>query len=138
MIKYNNDKKFDFVIDLQEGQEGESQVAEILSGKLGPVEVKTEVDMWYKTRNIVFEIFCYNKPSGITATEAVWWVQIFKLNGQSKSIHIWPVVELKKRLMLAQERGWLRRVKGGENMASDMLLYPIEKLWFLDGLEDKK
>ena len=59
-------KKFD--IDLQYGTIREDKIIDMLTNK--KVEVKSERGMWMKTGNIAIEYECWNKPSGIQATES--------------------------------------------------------------------
>ena len=64
-----NRKKFD--IDLEYGEIREDKIKDMLTNK--KVEVKSERDMWMKTGNIAIEYECWNKPSGIKATESDYW-----------------------------------------------------------------
>ena len=70
-----NRKKFD--IDLQYGTVREEKIADMLTNK--KIEVKSERDMWMKTGNIAVEYECWNKPSGIKATESDYGSTIFVL-----------------------------------------------------------
>ncbi len=69
-------KNSKFDLDLAYGQDREKRVAAIFDADKFKVEVKTERDWWYKTGNIAIEVESYGKPSGISVTEADYWVHI--------------------------------------------------------------
>ena len=69
-------KNSKFDLDLAYGQDREKRVAAIFDTDKFKVEVKTERDWWYKTGNIAIEVESYGKPSGISVTEADYWVHI--------------------------------------------------------------
>ena len=73
-LKIKELKKFD--LDLGFGVKYEKSLANIL--KMGKVEVKTERDKWFKTRNIAIELSYYGKKSGLTVTEAESSIQMDK------------------------------------------------------------
>ena len=74
-MKYNND----FRHDLKVGQQGEQVIAQILSDDT--IEVKSEQDKnnknWTNTNNMFVEISSRGKPSGLSTTEAKWWIHNF-------------------------------------------------------------
>ena len=88
-------QKFDH--DLEFGRLGEDFVKAFQSENT-KVEVKTERDIWKTTGNIVFEIRCKGKPSGISKTKADYWAQILTYKNEIKSILIFPVGVLKLQL----------------------------------------
>ena len=91
-LKIKELKKFD--LDLGFGVKYEKSLANIL--KMGKVEVKTERDKWFKTRNIAIELSCRGDLSGLNVTEAEWWAHILSYNGEIITILLFPVEELKK------------------------------------------
>ena len=69
-------KNSKFDLDLAYGQDREQRVAAIFDTDKFKVEVKTERDWWYRSGNIAIEVESYGKPSGISVTEADYWVHI--------------------------------------------------------------
>ena len=63
-MKHNSDFKH----DLEWGQMGENVVADIVAGD--KTEVKSERNIWKRTRNHYVEFQSRGKPSGIATTEA--------------------------------------------------------------------
>ena len=70
-----------FDIDLDFGQIYEEKIRKIFQGK-GGIEVKTERDMWKRTGNIAIEVSYRGSPSGLSSTNADWWVHILSDNGE--------------------------------------------------------
>tara|TARA_R100000458_G_scaffold17079_1_gene14802 strand:- start:341 stop:724 length:384 start_codon:yes stop_codon:yes gene_type:complete len=122
MGKYNPD----FDLDLSFGEHYEDSLAKIL--KLGKVEVKTERDIWYSTKNIVIEYEYKGNPSGIKKTKADYWAIILTLKGQIKSIIIFEVKVLKELLKNLLLEGKLELIKGGDNNDSSMMRVPLREL----------
>ena len=117
-----------FDIDLDFGLMHEYEVKDIFEGK-GSIEVKTERDIWTSTGNMVIEIACRNKPSGISITEAEWWCHLFTVDGEIKFIVMMKVKELKERIKeLARTTNLIKKVNGGDDNASEMLLIPVKHL----------
>ena len=117
-------KKFD--IDLGFGMEYEKSLANIL--KMGKVEVKTERDKWFETRNIAIELSYYGKKSGLTVTEADWWAQILTLNNDIRGVILLPVKKLKEIVKRSVKKGNGRIVMGGDDEASEIALIPLKDL----------
>ena len=115
-------KKFD--LDLGFGVKYEKSLANIL--KMGKVEVKTERDKWFKTRNIAIELSYYGKKSGLAVTEADWWAQILTLNDDIKGVILLPVSKLKKIVKKSVKEGCGRIVMGGDDEASEIALIPLK------------
>ena len=127
--KYQGDnlkelKKFD--IDLGFGVQYETNLAELL--KHGKIEVKTERDKWYSTRNIAIELSCNDSLSGLNTTEADYWAHILTLKGDIKGIILLPVERLKEIVKLSIHDGNGRVIMGGDNNASEIALIPLEDL----------
>ena len=72
-------KNSKFDIDLKYGQEREKKVVSLLDQDKNKLEVKTERDWWAKTGNIAIEVECWGKPSGLSKTEADYWVHILAI-----------------------------------------------------------
>ena len=92
MAKYNNDKKFD--VDLEYGQQREKEIANIL--EKGKLEVKSERNWWWRTKNIAIEIESYGMPSGIKTTKAKYWVQCLCKGAETYASIILKVSTLKR------------------------------------------
>ena len=120
----NKNNKFD--IDLKVGEEYEDTLAGVL--KLGKVEVKTEIDKWRDTGNIVIEIRCRGKLSGLSVTEAEHWAHILSYKGDIKSVLLFPVEELKRIVRELTDNKESRIVMGGDDNQSQMVLVPLKKL----------
>jgi hypothetical protein len=120
----NKNNKFD--IDLKVGEEYEDTLAGVL--KLGKVEVKTEIDKWRDTGNIVIEIRCRGKLSGLSVTEAGHWAHILSYNGDIKCVFLFPVQVLKKIVKNMVADKVAKVVMGGDDDESQVALLPIKKL----------
>lgn len=113
----NTGKAFD--LNLGQGQIAESELAEILAGK---IEVKTDA-MVSKTGNVAIEYWCRGKPSGVTVTESEWWATI--LSGDKYQGEVIVLVRTKRLLEMLKGA---RSVKGGDNGVARMHLLPVERL----------
>tara|TARA_R100000808_G_C2119483_1_gene131131 strand:+ start:233 stop:616 length:384 start_codon:yes stop_codon:yes gene_type:complete len=122
MGNYNSD----FDLDLSFGEHYEDALAKIL--KLGKVEVKTERDIWYSTKNIVIEYEYKGNPSGIKKTKADYWAIILTLEGRIKAIIIFEVKVLRDLLKNLLLEGKLELIKGGDNNDSSMMRVPLREL----------
>ena len=117
-----------FDIDLEFGKMGEKFVSEVLEGN-SKVEVKTERDIWKKTGNIVIELRCKGKPSGISTTEATVWIHLLAYKGVIEGGFLLKVDELKDKIKKLHNEGNLNLVMGGDDNASQMALLPIKELF---------
>ena len=117
--------KFD--VDLKFGQEGEEWLKLLLVDN-ARVEVKRERDQWASTGNIVFEVECRGKPSGLEATDAEYWVHVLDLGGVPQSMFLWRTDVLRERLYALWSLGSDGPVKeqfGGDDNASRLLVVPL-------------
>lgn len=119
-------EKFD--IDLEFGKSGEDKFKKIFSDG-DRVEVKTERDIWAKTGNIVIETECRGKPSGISTTQADYWVHQLSLNGEIIGSFVIPVQKLKDRISYLIDNKEVRTVMGGDDYESRLVLLPISKIF---------
>ena len=117
----------DFDLDLAFGESYEDSLAEIL--QKGKVEVKTERDIWKTTGNIVFEIKCKDKPSGISKTKADYWAQILTYKNDIKSILLFPVPVLKAQLKHLLGKNIAKTIKGGDNNESELIIVPLNSIY---------
>jgi|TARA_B100001939_G_scaffold322707_1_gene313406 hypothetical protein len=120
-----------FDIDLDFGKVYEEKIRELFEGD-GSIEVKTERDIWADTGNVAIEIKSRGKPSGISTTEAKWWIHNFTIEGDMKFSMIFKVDKLRKAIkhMYANELASI--VKGGDNNTSELVLAPISTLILLN------
>ena len=99
----------------------------------GKIEVKTEKGKWLETDNIAIEIRCRGKKSGLSITEADWWFHILTDNGKVKGMLCLPVDELKSicKALLMNKKA--KRIMGGDDKQSEMILLPIKDVAGLIG-----
>jgi hypothetical protein len=120
-----NRKKFD--IDLEYGQVREDKVAEMLQDK--KIEVKSERGMWMNTGNIAIEYECWNKPSGINATESDYWFHHLCVGDNEYCTLVFKTDVLRT---IVKKLDTFKTVSGGDNKASKMYLVNLQKLFSSD------
>ena len=118
-------KKFD--IDLEYGTIREEKVADMLTNK--KVEVKSERGMWMKTGNIAIEYECWNKPSGIKATESDYWFHNLCVGDNEFCTLVFKTDVLRT---IVDKLDYFKTVSGGDNKASKMYLVNLQKLFSSD------
>ena len=116
-----------FDIDIDFGKIYEQKVKDIFEGK-GGIEVKTERGAWKQTGNIAIEIRYKGNPSGLSTTNADWWVHILSNNGDIDTALMFKVNKLKKKISKLVSRKEAHIVMGGDNNKSEIVLVPINKL----------
>ena len=116
-----------FDLDLNFGQIYEEKVRDIFEGD-GSIEVKTERDIWQKTGNIAIEIRYRGKPSGISSTDAKWWILILSNDNDIETALMFKVEKLKKKIKQMVKLGMAKVVIGGDNDNSEIVLLPIDKI----------
>ena len=120
-----NRKKFD--LDLEYGQVREDKVAEMLQDK--KIEVKSERGMWMNTGNIAIEYECWNKPSGINATESDYWFHNLCVGDNEYCTLVFKTDVLRT---IVKKLDTFKTVSGGDNKASKMYLVNLQKLFSSD------
>ena len=120
-----NRKKFD--IDLEYGTIREDRVAEMLQHK--KIEVKSERGMWMDTGNIAIEYECWNKPSGIKATESDYWFHNLCVGDNEYCTLVFKTDVLRT---IVDKLDYFKTVSGGDNNASKMYLVNLQKLFSSD------
>ncbi len=118
-------KNSKFDIDLKYGQEREKKVVSLLDQDKNKLEVKTERDWWAKTGNIAIEVECWGKPSGLSKTEADYWVHILSIGKEDYCKLIFDVPKLKK---IADKFKDNYKMIGDHN-ASKCILIPLKELF---------
>ena len=120
-----NRKKFD--LDLTYGEIREEKIAEMLTNK--KVEVKSERDIWQNTGNICIEYECWNKPSGIRATESDYWFHNLCIGDEEYCTLVLKTDTLNK---IVDKLDTFKTVSGGDGNASRMYLVNLQKLFSTD------
>jgi|TARA_R110002020_G_scaffold247141_2_gene461111 hypothetical protein len=120
-----------FDVDLDFGQIYEEKIKNLFEGD-GRIEVKTERDIWADTGNMAIEIRSRKKPSGISITEAKWWIHVFTIEGDVKFTLMFRVDKLKKAVKYLYANDLAQMVKGGDDKTSDIILAPISTLILLN------
>jgi hypothetical protein len=121
-------KNTKFDIDLKYGKDREKRVASLLAKNKNKIEVKTERHWWHKTGNIAIEIEYRGKPSGLSVTEADYWVHILAKGKKDYCKLIFDVPTLKKIV-----NKWKSKVRMvGDNNASKCVLIPLSKIFDID------
>ena len=123
--KSKDRKKFD--IDLAYGKVREDMIKDMLQDK--KIEVKSERGMWMKTGNIAIEYECWNKPSGIKATESDYWFHNLCVGDVEFCTLVFDTNMLKK---IVNDLDTFKTVAGGDNNASRMFLVNLQKLFSSD------
>tara|TARA_R100000656_G_scaffold27438_1_gene24045 strand:+ start:4161 stop:4577 length:417 start_codon:yes stop_codon:yes gene_type:complete len=128
MTPLNEDyKKNKFDIDLEFGANYENKICDILEGG-SKVEVKTERDTWRTTGNIAIEYKRDSSLSGISNTEADYWVHNLVYKDEMILSFIFPVERLRKTLKKMVKNGSARIISGGDYNKSKLVLLPIKDL----------
>lgn len=128
VIRDTNWRTEKFDVDLEFGKGGEAKLKELFS-RGDKLEIKTERDIWASTGNIAVEIECRDELSGISTTEADYWVQQLSKDGEIVGLFILPVPEFKKRISMLVDSGEARIVMGGDYNASKLVLVPIARIF---------
>ena len=102
--------KFD--IDLKFGQIYEEKIRKIFAGK---IEVKAERDIWKRTGNIAIEVRCYGKPSGLSVTEADWWIHLLTYEGRIEIGFMFKVPRLKQMIKNKVKKDEVCMMYGGDD-----------------------
>ena len=120
-----------FDIDLNFGQIYEEKIRELFEGE-GSIEVKTERDIWADTGNIAIEIRSRGKPSGLSTTEAKWWIQVFTVDEDVKFMLMFRVDNLRKAVKYLYINELAPKINGGDDNTSELILVPISTLLLLN------
>ena len=93
-VRLNNDRKFD--IQLSAAKVCERRLAEIFTtGTIEKIELKSETWQWERTGNICVEYRCDGHPSGISTTEADYWVHELRRDDDTLVYLMFPIARLK-------------------------------------------
>ena len=114
-------------IDLVFGEKYEKAIKDIFEGK-GKIEIKTERDKWKTTGNIVIEVEHNGLNSGLTITQADWWLHNLTLDGDIVMAFLIPVKQLKRMVIKALTNEKAILTKGGDDNKATIVLLPINYL----------
>ena len=117
-----------FDIDLEFGEVWEERVRKIFENK-GTIEVKTERDIWRTTGNIVIEIGYKGRPSGLSITDAEWWIHVLTSSGEFHTALIFKVKKLRQTVTELVTTGKADIMKGGDNNQSELVRVPLKELF---------
>ena len=115
--------KFD--IDLKFGQIYEEKIRNIFAGK---IEVKTERDIWKKTGNIAIEVRYKGEPSGLSVTEADWWIHLLTYKNKVEMGFMFKVSRLKQMIKNKVKKDKVCMMYGGDDNQSELVLIPIKEI----------
>ena len=116
-MEFNSNFKY----DLKRGQEAEEWFAGLLTGG-DHIECKRDFKA-HKTGNVYVEYECRGKPSGISTTEADYWVFIVGPNNNDLRAYLTTTARLKVLFENAE-----RKVPGGDSMLSMGALVTVQEL----------
>lgn len=121
-LRYGKYNAENFDIDLLRGLNGEVEALDILTGKL---EVKTDFKA-YKTGNLAIEIESNGKPSGLSTTEANWWLFNIRIPNNEPMLLIISRHRLRKLAQMHIHRGHV--TMGGDKNLSKLVIIPISEV----------
>jgi hypothetical protein len=111
-----------FYHDLEFGEEAEDWVKNLFDNKL-KVEVKSD-RLAHITGRIYIEVYSRNKPSGISTTEADYWIYRIEARGTAIIIPVKRLRELVKLTFVLTNK----LTKGGDNNTSKGVLLKLTEL----------
>ena len=118
-------KSLDLLKTAYNYEEREKKVVSLLDQDKNKLEVKTERDWWAKTGNIAIEVECWGKPSGLSKTEADYWVHILAIGKEDYCKLIFEVPKLKK--IADKFKDNYKMI--GDHHASKCILIPLKELF---------
>jgi hypothetical protein len=124
-VSFRHDRKFD--IQLAQALINERRLAEIFAvGKIEKIELKSETRQWEETGNICIEYASDGHPSGISTTEADYWVHELRRDGATLVYLMFPLERLKELARVAYLAG--RHRKGGDGDRMEMVLLSLASI----------
>ena len=111
--------------DMLYGKIGEEFTQQLFEGNT-KVEVKTERDIWETTGNIAIEIRSRGKPSGLSITEAKWWIQVFTVDKDVKFMLMFRVDKLRKAVKYLYINELAPKINGGDDNTSELILVQFQ------------
>jgi hypothetical protein len=125
-VIFNRDRKFDLQLD--QALTNERKLAEIFAAaRIEKIELKSETWQWEQTGNICIEYQCDGKPSGISTTEADYWVHELRRDGETLVYLMFPIERLKGLARQHYRQGHLHK-GGGDDGRFDNILIPLKDI----------
>jgi hypothetical protein len=125
-VSFNSDRKFD--LQLSQALINERRLGEIFeAAKIEKIELKSETFQWEKTGNICIEYKCRGGPSGISTTEADYWVHELKRDDQTLVYLMFPMARLKDLCREAIRSGRCRS-NAGDRGEFDVVILPLREI----------
>lgn len=121
-LRYGKYTAENFDIDLLRGLNGEVKALDVLTGK---IEVKTDFRA-YKTGNLAIEIECNGKPSGLSTTEAEWWLFQICIPKSEPMMLIINRHRLSQLATIHLHRGHV--TMGGDGKKSKLVIIPVSEV----------
>ena len=121
-LRYGKYTAENFDIDLLRGLNGEVKALEVLTGKM---EVKTDFKA-HKTGNLAIEIECNGKPSGLSTTEAEWWLFQIRIPKSEPMMLIINRHRLNQLATMHIHRGHV--IMGGDKKQSKLVIIPVSEV----------
>ena len=118
-MEYNSDFRW----DLKRGQDAEKWFGGLLTGDC--IEVKRDFRA-HATGNVFVEFECRGKPSGISTSEAIYWVFIYGPNELDLRCVLLPLEVLKEKAREKIKEG--RITLGGDSNLSKAVLIALPEL----------
>jgi hypothetical protein len=123
---FNRDRKFD--IQLNKALVNERKLGNIFAAaKIERIELKSETWQWERTGNICIEYRQNGKPSGISTTEADYWVHELKREDSTLVYLMFPVERLKELAREAIKSGRCRS-NAGDGGRFDVVLLRLSDI----------
>src|SRR5215204_2891512 len=92
-VSFEGTNKWD--LQLQQGHQNEVRLAIALGKKIESLELKSESWLWERSGNICIEFRDRGKPTGISVTQADFWVHELKRDGETLVYLFFPIERLK-------------------------------------------
>jgi hypothetical protein len=125
-VTVNRDRKFD--LQLSQALIHERRLAEIFeAGRIEKIELKSETWQWEQTGNICIEFRCDGQPSGISTTEAGYWVHELR-RGDDTLVYLMFPVERLKALARASIKAGRWRTGAGDGGRFDVALIRLRDI----------
>lgn len=97
------------------------------AAKIEKIELKSETWQWERTGNICIEYKCDGKPSGLSTTEADFWVHELKREDNTLLYLMFPVPRLKEICRAAIKAG-RSRSGAGDGGRFTVVILPLKDL----------
>ncbi len=111
-------------IDVEYGLIQERKIRDIFE-KGSKIEVKAERSRWYNSGMIAIEVECKGRPSGLSITQADYWMHMLMRGDKMQMTLLFSVPQLKEIVKRALRMPGTNIVYGGDNKASKLILIPI-------------